>query len=259
MENKLTILLVEDDRQTCKEFINLVDNSDDLLLVGVTNNAFKAVDLIRDRLPDAVILDLELHSGSGNGLNVLSALKDMSLSASPYILVTTNNSSAVTYDAARKLGADFIMSKHQPDYSEKTALEFLRMLSPVIKSNQKPSTADSEEAPEYYEKRITRRIISELNLIGVNQKSVGYKYLIDGIILTIKNPTQNLCSVIAKKYGKTECSVERAIQNAINRAWATTDIDDLLTYYTAKISSSKGVPTLTEFIFYYANKLKNEY
>jgi flavin-binding protein dodecin len=52
---------------------------------------------------------------------------------------------------------------------------------------------------------------------------------------------QNLCNVIGQKYGKTESSVERAMQNAINKAWRTCDIDDLLHYYTARISSDKGV------------------
>lgn len=261
MDNKLSILLVEDDQYSCKQIINLADNSDDLVLVGVTNNAFKALDYIRDTLPDVVILDLELHQGSGSGLNVLSGIKDMSLCRVPYILITTNNSSAVTYETARQLGADYIMSKHQEGYSEKSVIDFLRMLAPVIKSRKQTHKDDSEEveSPAYYQKRITRRIIAELNLIGVNQKSVGYKYLTDAILITIKEPTQNLCSIIAKKYCKTECSVERAMQNAINRAWATSSIDDLLTNYTAKISSSKGVPTLTEFIFYYANKIKNEY
>lgn len=261
MEDKLSILLVEDDPLTCKKIVNLVDDSDDLLLVGVINNAFKALEYIRDTLPDAVILDLELHHGSGSGLNVLNGLKDLSLNTAPYILVTTNNSSAVTYEAARQLGADYIMFKHQEDYSEKYALDFLRMLAPVIKSKKQLLSLDKTktETPAYYEKRMTRRIIAELNKIGVSPKSVGYKYLIDAIVMTIKQPRQNLCSMIAKNYSKTECSVERAMQNAINRAWATSDIDDLLANYTAKISSSKGVPTLTEFIFYYANKLKNEY
>lgn len=261
MDNKLSILLVEDDQYACKQIINLADNSEDMLLVGVTNNAFKAIDYIRDTLPDVVILDLELHQGTGSGLNVLSGIKDMSLSKVPYILITTNNSSAVTYESARQLGADYIMSKHQEGYSEKSVIDFLRMLTPVIKSRKQIHKYDSEEneSPVYYQKRTTRRIIAELNLIGVNQKSVGYKYLTDAIMITIKEPTQNLCSVIAKKYGKTECSVERAMQNAINRTWATSSIDDLLANYTAKISSSKGVPTLTEFIFYYANKIKNEY
>ena len=60
-----------------------------------------------------------------------------------------------------------------------------------------------------------------------------------------------------QKYGKTDSSVERAMQNAINRAWRNSDIDELLTHYKAKISSDKGVPTLTEFIHYYANKIKS--
>ena len=47
------------------------------------------------------------------------------------------------------------------------------------------------------------------------------------------------------------------MQNAIARAWRTTPIEDLLRYYTARISSEKGVPTITEFIYYYAAKLKS--
>ena len=38
-----------------------------------------------------------------------------------------------------------------------------------------------------------------------------------------------------------------------------TDIEDLLKHYTAKVNSEKGCPTITEFICYYANKLKYEF
>ena len=46
------------------------------------------------------------------------------------------------------------------------------------------------------------------------------------------------------------------MQNAIERAWNLTDIDELSKNYTAKINSSKGVPTILEFIYFYANKIK---
>lgn len=261
MKKPLSVLLVEDDSYVCKQIINIIDNSDDMLLVGVTGDSDKALEYIRDYLPDTVILDLELHKGSGSGLDVLNGLKNDYSTIRPYILVTTNNSSIITYEIARQLGADYIMSKHQDNYSEKAVIDFLRLVAPAIKDRKSNSTIsmDINEAPAYYEKRVTRRIISELNLIGVNQKSVGYKYLVDAIFITIKEPTQNICCIIANKYNKTESSVERAMQNAINRAWATSSIDDLLNNYTAKISSAKGTPTLTEFIFYYANKIKNEY
>lgn len=259
--NELSVLIVEDEPSVCQSFLNLAESIEDIYIVSVTNNASKAVSDIKDFLPNAVILDLELHQGGGSGLDVLQELQELSLDTVPYILVTTNNTSSITYEYARQLGADFIMSKHQENYSEKTALDFLKMMKNVIHNKRKtsPLIQLTTEAPKQQNKRITRRIISELNNIGINPKSVGYQYLIDAIFIVIQKPTQNLCTVIGQKYKKTESSVERAMQNAICRAWRQTDIEDLLRYYTAKVHSEKGVPTVTEFIYYYANKIKNEY
>lgn len=253
-----SILLVEDDPVACKEFIDYVEKKNDVNIVSITNNASKALSDIHSYLPDAIILDLELHHGSGNGLEVLMGLQDMCLNKIPYILITTNNSSNITYEFARQLGADYIMSKHQDDYSSEKALDFLYMMKDIIKSKQKvlPNNYYEVLTEEERLKRNRRRIITELNNIGINPKAVGYQYLIDAIELIIQKPTQNLCSVIGKKHKKTDSSVERAMQNAINRAWNLTDIDELLHHYTAKIHSDKGTPTVTEFIYYYANKIK---
>jgi len=262
MEEKLEILLVEDDPEACRELAEQILETDDMLLIGVTNNAYKAVELIKDNLPDALILDLELHHGAGNGLYVLQELQTLSLPKVPYILITTNNSSTTTYELARKLGADFIMSKHQEGYSTRSVLDFLRITRPVILQAQRRSDIQlpfGQETPEQHNRRIRRRISTELNYVGINPKSVGYNYLIDAICIMMKQPTQNLCTIVAKQYGKSEPSIERAMQNAINRAWKTSNINDLLCHYTAKINSAKGSPTITEFICYYANKLRNEY
>lgn len=260
MDKKLAILIVEDDTAPCRNFLNLIENSQTFSLTGITDSATEAVDNIKNNLPDIVILDLELHSGQGSGLDVLNTIKKTTLPKTPYFLITTNNSSPVTYDAARQLGADYIIAKHQKDYSEKQVLSFLEMISSSIRNNIRKSQSPdfTEISPVAQQKLFTRRIISELNMVGINPKSVGYKYLVDAIFETINDSQPNLCDLIAKKYSKTSASVERAMQNAINRAWATSDINDLLNCYTAKINSDKGVPTLTEFIFYYANKIRTE-
>lgn len=261
MGNKLSILLVEDDTQACEEMISYADSLDDIIFVGITNNASKAVEIVKDTLPDVVILDLELHSGSGSGLTFLNDIQSNCPQKVPYILITTNNSSKVTFEAARQSGADYIFSKHQDDYSAKTVIDFLRMLKNVIKKRNEKQANNTRtmDSPEQKNKRITRRICAELDKVGISPKAKGYQYLIDGIRIVMDAPARNLCSQIAGNYGKTESSVERAMQNAIAKAWRTTPIDDLLVFYTAKISSEKGVPTITEFIYYYANKLKNEY
>lgn len=260
MEKELSILLVEDDPSACKEIIQYAETQDDVILIDVTNNSTKAERIIHDRLPDAVILDLELHRGIGSGLSLLQALRQDAPSRMPYILITTNNSSLITYEAARQAGADYILSKHQPDYSAKTVVDFLRMLKSVIQSKKSSSMTQPEnESIEFRNKRVYNRICTELDQVGISPKATGYQYLLDGIQIVQKAPTPNLCSILGDKYGKTESSIERAMQNAIARAWRTTPIEDLLQFYTAKISSDKGVPTITEFIYFYANKLRREY
>lgn len=263
MEERLSLLLVEDDAQACEDISAYIDTLDDVILTGITNNSSKAEQLIQDTLPDVVILDLELHGGSGSGLSLLRALHSAPPTKIPYILITTNNSSTVTYEAARQLGADFILSKHQNDYSAKSVVEFLRALKQVIQKHHASHTQINQgqkppETPAQMERRTTRRICLELDQVGISTKAKGYQYLTDAILLVIKAPTPNLCTILGEKYGKTESSVERAMQNAIAKAWRTTPIDDLLAYYTAKISSEKGVPTITEFVYYYAHKIKNE-
>lgn len=261
MDSKLEILLVEDDVEVCEKISNQILDSEDMVLVGVTNNAYKAVQEIMFKLPDAVILDLELHAGSGNGISVLQELRNLSLPKRPYILITTNNSSRTTYEMAHSLGADFIMSKHQQGYSVESVLDFLRITKSVVKHTNKLDTLENRtnETEEQHTRRINRRISVELNRIGINPKSVGYSYLVDAIIIMLKNPTHNICTQLAIKNKKTESSVERAMQNAISRAWRTNSAEDLLAWYTAKIDVNRGNPTVTEFICYYANKLRNEY
>ena len=46
------------------------------------------------------------------------------------------------------------------------------------------------------------------------------------------------------------------MQTAINYAWRVSSIDDLMAHYKARINYETGVPTPTEFIYYYAEKIR---
>jgi len=240
-----------------------IDGLDDVLLVGVTNNSHRAIELVCDTLPDAIILDLELHKGGGNGLFFLQELRGLRLRVVPYILVTTNNTSSVTYDQARQTGADFILTKWQGDYSAETVVEFLRSIKSTIQSKAKMSGLSLDlstmEPPIQIMKRLEKRISKEMDLIGISPKVIGRKYLMEAIQMVINQQMRGVTSVIAARNGKSEPSVERAMQNAIHRTWNTMNTDDLIRLYTANISSEKGVPTVTEFIHYYAEKIKTDY
>lgn len=259
LTRKLTILIIEDDEEACSELENYIAQTDDLKLAAITGNSNEAIELTKATLPDVVLLDLELHMGGGNGLFYLMALKDLELPFRPYILITTNNTSRVTLEQARIMGADFILAKYESDYSTQYVVEFIRMMKDGILAHQRNEDMPQPPAsPKEVEQQLIRRIRRELNLIGISPKAKGLNYLIDAILMTIESPTPNISRVLADKYKKSGPSIDRAMQNAINRAWKESDTEDLLKYYTARIRSDKGVPTLMEFISYYAGKIESE-
>ncbi|MFT4143473.1 MAG: sporulation initiation factor Spo0A C-terminal domain-containing protein [Mobilitalea sp.] len=261
MNEALAVLLVEDDPVQCEAFTQYTASIDNIELIGITNNSETALQYVKHYLPDAVILDLELNRGSGNGLFFLKELRELNLTKYPYILITTNNMSEITYEQARALGAGFIMSKYQNDYSVNRVIDFLVIMKETLHNSRvslKASTTSSVVPDGLNTLGVIKRIDRELDLIGISPKAIGRKYLVDAIQLIMMQQSSQICVHLAKRYAKSDASIERAMQNAINKAWRTSCIDDLCCYYTAKISSDKGVPTLMEFIYYYAHKIKED-
>lgn len=258
MNNTLTILLVEDDIQACEQIKQAVTSYEDMKLIAVTNNSNEALELVHSYLPNVIILNLELHLGGGNGLLFLHELQKCSLDNPPYILVTTNNMSGVTLEQARQWGADFILTKYEKDYSAKYVIDNINLMRYAIFRKNTSIIPLPEQTPAEMELLLKKRIQRELDLIGINPKATGYKYLVDAILLSMQGTDIHISRTLAPKYGKSEQSIDRAMQNAIKQAWTASDIDDLLKYYTARINVNKGAPTLMEFICFYTKKLRLE-
>lgn len=262
MAAELNVLLVEDNQSECENISNYVKLVGNVNLVGITNSSDQAIKYVKELMIDAVILDLELHNGSGNGIRFLIDLKALGLPKRPYILVTTNNISRLTHEQVRQLGADFIMTKCQKDYSAENVIDFLKSIQGLLKSSAQqtglPTRMTTDASVEDMSKKIEKYINRELELVCISPKLLGRKYLREAIEIVMADGT-DFSTKLAVKYKKSDESVIRAMQNAINVAWRMADIDDLFNHYTAHINSNKGTPTVTEFIYYYAEKIKNEF
>ncbi len=261
MPKRINLLVVEDDQRICSEYIEYCEELDDVFLIGTSGYSAEALNITKEFLPNAVVLDLELIYGGGSGMDYLLKLSDLHLKVKPYIVVVTNNLSKVTHAFCHNCGADFIMVKSQPDYSVPNVVNMLRSVIAVIpEMNPKQETCSPAvklRIEEDYQKRLVQRICTELDIIGISPRYKGRNYLRDAIEMICQKEQPYICNEIAKKYQKTSASVERAMQNAIDRAWKTTDITTLEEHYRAYVNPKKGVPTLTEFIYYYADKVKN--
>lgn len=259
MKQEITILLVEDDVQACEELKTCIASTEGMRLIGITNNAESAQEVVLSQLPDMILLDLELHEGGGNGLQFLYNLNRMQIPFRPYIVVTTHTTSEVTFASARKLGADFILAKYEQGYSAQYVVDFILAVKDTVLSEKARNKSEKPAlSPSQMEYNVRQRIQREMTIIGISPKALGFTYLSDAIYRTMQKPETNIAQSLSEKYGKSPASIERAMQNAINHAWHTNDPEELLKNYTARIRADRGVPTMMEFIHYYATKIKME-
>lgn len=257
-KNKVTLILIEDDPLFTSELRNYFDTLEDMALLETTNDSNLGLKLLESHLPNVVLLDLELHKGGGNGLLFLDQLYKNPPTMMPFVIVLTQTMSEFTLEQVRELGADFILTKYDANYSPEYLAHTIRLLRGAIVRKNTSVASLQNPSPAQMENLVMMRVQREIELIGINPKNKGYNYLIDSIYNYIQDPTINLARSIVGKYKKSEKSIERAMQNAIKRAWDTNDIDILYKYYTAYIRPDKGFPTLMEFACYYSNKIKTE-
>ena len=256
----MKILIIEDDRNDCNNFINSVKNRDDVEIIGITDSDVEGLKYAKLKEPEGIILDLELNNsmtGNTDSLGFLSELKKLNLGYEPIIVVTTHIHSKRIYDIVHKNGADIILYKNHPRYSADYVLNKLISLREV--TPQKTLEALKEEL-EDNKKKISDCIARELDLIGIPAKMVGRKYIHDAILYLIENKGDNTNVIrhLTNLYKKSGNTITNGIQNAIIHAWNNTPVDDLLEYYRARVSLETGIPTPMEFIYYYVEKIERE-
>lgn len=254
----ITILLVEDDVNECAIYKNIVKNREDVKIVAITNSSTKAIEEYDTYKPDAVILDLELTDGEGSGFEFIERMKELPRNKLPKIVVTTNVHSNTVYDYCHSNNIDFVFYKKQKNYSQENVVNTLLLLRDYENTN---NVANIEQDEKKLEEAIINKINKELDLIGVGTHLHGRKYLCDAIYFILQSKDNTKVSIVqylVGKYKKSSSTISRAMQNAILHAWRITSIEDLSKYYTARVNYETGVPTPTEFIYYYVDKIKKE-
>ena len=254
MSEPMKILLLEDDNKTCDEFKNIIKDREDIVLSRVTNSSDEALKLMKKYKYDGVIVDLELHYGRGSGINFLEDLRKLELKPKPVVIVNTNIMSDIVYDKIHNGLADIIYHKKQKDYSIENIVNMI-----VSLRNEDNQSKVIIETPEDREKTLISIINSEMDLIGISYKLKGREYMVEAMLYMLgDNVDENISAFqyVASKNKLLASSISRAMQTAINETWRKSSVDDLREHYTAKINYNTGVPTPTEFLYYYVEKIR---
>ena len=255
----LNVAIGDDNERILEILGEMITNDKELTLVGKANNGEDMYQIIKNKEPDVVLLDLIMPKM--DGLSVMDAVaKDKNLKKSPhFIIITAVGQEKITEDAFRKGASYYIM---KPFQNETVLRQTKNLKSEIPQENcrVKNTVMSVQDIEENLESRVTDMI----HEIGIPAHIKGYHYLRDSIMMAIEDMdvlnaiTKILYPTVAKKHHTTSSRVERAIRHAIEVAWSRGKIDILDKLFGYTVSNGKGKPTNSEFIALVADTIRLE-
>lgn len=263
---KLSVAIADDNEKMVEMLGRMIDEDKDLDLVGKAHNGEEICNIIRDKEPDIVLLDIIMPKV--DGLSVMEKINhDSEVKKHPsFIVVSAVGQERITEDAFQ-LGAEYYMLK---PFDNQMLLKRIKSFRQGIsrRPREVAKTSVFEEKKAYKEAEgeynLEKEVTTIIHEIGVPAHIKGYQYLRDAIILSVNDMdmlnsiTKILYPTIAKRHQTTPSRVERAIRHAIEVAWGRGKMDTIDALFGYTISTGKGKPTNSEFIALIADKIRLE-
>lgn len=253
----MSVAIADDNERMVEILNNIVKKDNEIRIVGKANNGEDVYQMIKEKEPDVVLLDLIMPKL--DGLSVMERInQDQTIKKHPkFIVISAIGQEGITEDAFN-LGAHYYIMK---PFDNEMVLNRVKSIKNSIadgKSNHFSGVGNDKRMIENLENQVTDMI----HEVGVPAHIKGYQYLRDAIMMVIEEPdmlnsiTKILYPTIAKRNQTTPSRVERAIRHAIEVAWSRGNMDIINSLFSYTVSTGKGKPTNSEFIALIADKIR---
>ena len=257
---EINVAIADDNERILDLLGEIISNDQELKLVGKANNGEDMYQLIKEKQPDVVLLDLIMPKM--DGLSVMEMVSnDKGLKKHPdFIVVTAVGQERITEDAFKKGASYYIMKP----FNNEMVLNRIKHANQVS-HELRPQAAIGAVTDLQPELNLEGRVTDMIHEIGIPAHIKGYHYLRDAIIMAVEDMdvlnaiTKVLYPTVAKKHQTTASRVERAIRHAIEVAWSRGKLDTLDDLFGYTVSNGKGKPTNSEFIALIADTIRLEY
>ena len=255
----MNVAIADDNERTLQLLDTIISSDRDLKLVGKAGDGEQLIDIIREKEPDVVLLDIIMPKL--DGLTVMDRVnKEPNVKKPAFIVITAVGQEKITEDAFNK-GANYYIMK---PFNNELLINRIKSVRKVFPNHEKRV---EEALPNIQMKNenLETRVTDMLHEIGIPAHIKGYHYLRDAIMMAVEDMdilnaiTKILYPTVAKKYQTTSSRVERAIRHAIEVAWSRGKIDTLDDLFGYTVSNGKGKPTNSEFIALIADTIQLEY
>ncbi len=260
---KLNVAIADDNEQIVELLGRMIEEDNELELVGKAHDGEEICEIIKEKQPDVVVLDIIMPKV--DGLSVMERLQteNSGKKMPSFIVVSAVGQERITEDAFT-LGADYYMLKPFDNQLLLNRIKHMRR-GGLRQSREISRQTPPEKNPQKMFGSLENDVTNIIHEIGVPAHIKGYQYLRDAIILAVNDMemlnsiTKILYPTIAKRHQTTPSRVERAIRHAIEVAWSRGKMDTIDALFGYTVSTGKGKPTNSEFIALIADKIRLEY
>ena len=257
---RLNVAIADDNERILDILEEIVSNDEELTLVGKADNGEDMYQIIKNKEPDVVLLDLIMPKM--DGLSVMELVQeDRTLKKIPdFIIITAVGQERITEDAFKR-GANYYIMK---PFNNEIVLNRIKDTHREMKHTKKSMGGVPEVRRDIGEESLENRVTNMIHEIGIPAHIKGYHYLRDAIMMAVEDMdvlnaiTKILYPTVAKKYRTTSSRVERAIRHAIEVAWSRGKLDILDELFGYTVSNGKGKPTNSEFIALVSDTIRLE-
>ncbi|MGN0507337.1 MAG: sporulation transcription factor Spo0A [Lachnospiraceae bacterium] len=260
---KISVVIADDNVRTAGMLEEVINADKDIEVVGKAEDGMEALDMIREKAPDVVLLDLIMPKLDGLGV-MEQVKKDVTLKKVPSFIVITGIGQDMVTESAFALGASYYMLKPFDYNLIVSRIKQLRGTAGCTRRLENPN-GNAENRNVFLERNLEADVTNVIHEIGVPAHIKGYQYLRDAIMMSVNNTemlnsiTKQLYPTIAKRHKTTPSRVERAIRHAIEVAWSRGKMDTIDELFGYTVNNGKGKPTNSEFVALIADKIRLEY
>ncbi|MBQ8815013.1 MAG: sporulation transcription factor Spo0A [Lachnospiraceae bacterium] len=222
-----------------------------LQFVGGARDGVEAYQLIRQKQPDVVVIDLVMPKIDGFTL-IEQVKKDRSIRKEPQFILTTSAHNEQIMAAAFRMGVSYFLLK---PYDAQTLTNRVKQLTGMETGFDYTKTVPVEESVRIPAQPEVESIIKDmLHQLGIPAHLRGYRYMVTAIRAALEDDemlecvTKLLYPYVAKEHGSTASRVERALRHAIEVAWGRGSIEAQDRLFGHTVSTRRGKPTNSEFI-----------
>ncbi|MCC8138117.1 MAG: sporulation transcription factor Spo0A [Clostridiales bacterium] len=260
--DKLNVAIADDNDRMVQILDHIVSSDEELEVVGKTGNGEELIEIIRDKKPDVVLLDIIMPKL--DGLAVMDRVNREPAAKKPAFIVVSAVSQEKMTEDAFDLGAEYYILKPFDNDTLVNRIKRVRSRTEHMAARIRKLTP-SENQKEYIERNLESDVTNIIHEVGVPAHIKGYQYLRDAIMMSVTDAemlnsiTKILYPTIAKRHQTTPSRVERAIRHAIEVAWSRGKVDTIEELFGYTVSNGKGKPTNSEFIALITDKIRLDY